>query len=123
MRKIWLPLFGLSLLAIFALAQETNVTGEWDFTMQTPRGERTMVVKFAQEGEKITVTMPGFRGGDDVTGEGTVEGKDIQWSITRTGPDGNEFTMTYKGTVEGTTMNGTVEFGPMGTQEWKATKK
>jgi hypothetical protein len=119
-------MFGLSLLAVFAvfaLAQETNVTGEWDFTMQTPRGERTMVVKFVQEGEKITVTMPGFRGGNEVTGEGTVKGKDIQWSITRTGPEGNEFTITYKGTVEGTTMSGTAEMGQMGTMEWKATKK
>jgi hypothetical protein len=123
MRKIWLPLLGLSLLAVFALAQETNVAGEWDFIMQTPRGERTMVVKFAQEGEKITVTMPGFRGGADVTGEGTVKGKDIQWSITRTTQDGNEFTVTYKGTVEGTAMSGTAEMGQMGTMEWKATKK
>jgi hypothetical protein len=119
-------MLGLTLLAVFAvfaLAQETNVAGEWDFTMQTPGGERTMVVKFAQEGEKITVTMPGFRGGNEVTGEGTIKGKDIQWSITRTRPDGNEFTVTYKGTVEGTTMNGTAEMGQMGTMEWKATKK
>jgi hypothetical protein len=126
MRKIWLPVFGLTLLAVFAvfaLAQETNVAGEWDFTMQSPRGERTMVVKFTQEGEKITVTMPGFRGGNEITGEGTVKGKDIQWSITRTTPDGNEFTVTYKGTVEGTTMSGTTEMGQMGTMEWKATKK
>lgn len=125
-RKTWVFAFGFALLAVLSavtLAQETNVTGEWDFTMQTPRGERTMVVKFVQEGEKITVTMPGFRGGNEVTGEGTIKGKDIQWSITRTTPDGNQFTVTYKGTVEGNTMSGTSEMGQMGTMEWKAIMK
>ncbi len=108
-------------LTLFIQAQGTDVSGEWDFTMKTPRGERTSVIKFVQEGEKITVTMQGFRGGE-VTGEGTVKGNEIEWTVTRSTPQG-EFTVTYKGTVEGDAMSGTAEMGQMGTMEWTAKKK
>lgn len=110
-----------NLVAYSGLVQATDVSGEWEFTLQTPRGERTSTIKIVQEGEKITVTMPGMRG-DEVTGEGTVKGNAIEWTITRSTPRG-EFTVTYKGTVEGTTMSGTAEMGQMGTLEWSAKKK
>jgi hypothetical protein len=107
-------------LAMLAQAQEANVSGEWDFTIQTPQGERTQTAKFVQEGEKITVTMVSPRG--ESTGEGTVKGNAIEWTITRTTPRG-DMTITYKGTVEGTTMSGTAQMGDFGTMDWKATKK
>ncbi|MBM3285112.1 MAG: hypothetical protein FJY81_04505 [Candidatus Aminicenantes bacterium] len=121
MRILASGFFLLAMLAGFSLTQETDVSGEWDFTMQTPRGERTSTIKIVQDGEKITVTMPGFRGGE-VTGEGTIKGNEIEWTITRSTPQG-EFTVTYKGTVEGNTMSGTAEMGQMGTVEWSAKKK
>jgi hypothetical protein len=119
----WLAssLLVLASLALFIQAQGTDVSGEWDFTMKTPRGERTSVIKFVQEGEKITVTMQGFRGGE-VTGEGTIKGNEIEWAVTRSTQRG-EFTVTYKGTVEGDLMSGTAEMGQMGTMEWTAKKK
>jgi len=119
----------LAILAIFALlsfivlasAQVADVSGEWELTIQSPRGPMTLTAKFTQEGEKLTVTMTGPRGGES-SGEGTIQGNAIQWSITRKGPEGNEFTITYKGTVEETTMSGSSE-NPRGTVNWKATKK
>jgi hypothetical protein len=113
-------LFFVSCVA-WAGAQGTDVSGEWELTLETPRGEMTMMVKFTQEGEKLTVTMVGPRGGE-AQGEGTIQENAVQWSVSRTGPDGNPFTVTYKGTVEGTTMSGTAE-NPRGTVNWKATKK
>jgi hypothetical protein len=106
---------------LWAGAQTVNVSGEWEMTIQTPRGEMSLTTKFAQDGEKITVTMLGPRGGE-ATGEGTVQGNSIQWSVTRTGPEGNSFTVNYKGTVDGTSMSGTAE-NPRGTVNWKAAKK
>lgn len=114
----------LALLAFAALglaAQNADVAGDWQLTLQTPRGERSMDMSIVQEGEKITVTMRGMRGGES-TGEGTIKGNAIEWSITRSTPRG-EFTSSYKGTVEGDTMSGTVEMGNFGTMEWTATKK
>ena len=107
--------------AVLAGAQATDVSGEWELTITTPRGDMTMTAKFTQDGEKLTVNMVGPRGGES-KGEGTIKGNAIQWSVTRTAQDGTEVTVTYKGTVEGTTMSGTAE-NPRGTVDWKATKK
>ncbi len=91
--------------------------------MQTPRGgERTMDIHIEQEGEKITVTWTGFRG-EEVKAEGTIKGNEIEWSFTREGRGGGEFTMTYKGKVEGDTMTGEVQMGDFGSMEWTAKKK
>jgi len=110
----------LFLLAISLSAQDINVTGDWEMTVTTPRGERTQDISFKQEGEKLTVTMQGRRG--EVTGEGTVRGNEIEWTITRSTPRG-EFTMTYTGKIEGDTMSGEVQMGDFGPSEWKAKKK
>jgi hypothetical protein len=102
-------------------AQETaDVSGEWDLTMTTPRGEMTQTAKFVQEGEKITVTMTSQRG--ESTGTGTIKGADIEWTVTRETPRGT-FTITYKGKVEGTSMSGQAQMGDFGTMDWKGTKK
>jgi hypothetical protein len=124
MRKSRLPVLAIFVFvssAVLAGAQVADVSGEWELTIQTPRGEMMMTAKFTQDGEKLTVSMVGPRGGE-ATGEGKIEGDAVEWSVTRKGPDGNEFTVTYKGKVEGTTMSGTAE-NPRGTADWKATKK
>ena len=114
-------IFAVLFFVILAGAQVTDVSGEWELTLETPRGPMVLTTKFAQEGEKLTVSMTGPRGGES-SGEGTIQGNAIQWSVTRTGPEGNPFTVTYKGTVEGITMSGTAE-NPRGNINWKATKK
>ena len=113
--------FILVLITIFLSAQEVNVTGDWELTTETPRGEITRAVHFEQEGENLIVTMEG-REGEEVTGEGTVKGNEIEWTVTRSTPRG-EFTMTYTGTVEGDTMSGEVQMGDRGSIEWTAKKK
>jgi hypothetical protein len=116
-----LVLAALLILAPLTLcfAQE-NVSGEWDFTMTTPRGEMAATAKFVQDGEKLTVTMVSERG--ESTGTGTIKGADLEWTITRETQRG-QFTITYKGKVEGTTMKGEAQMGDFGSAEWKATKK
>jgi len=123
MRKISLAIITLALLLapVLSAAQEVNVTGDWELTIESPRGTRTQNVHFEQTGDKLVVTMEGRRGGE-VTGEGTISGNEIEWSITRSFR-GNSFTMTYQGTVEGDSMKGEVEMGGRGTMEWTAKKK
>lgn len=119
-----LTIFVLALLATFLSAeeQEINVTGDWEMSWASPRGwSRPRDVKFDQKGEKLAVTMPGFRG-EKIPGEGTVKGNKIEWTISFKGPRG-EHKVTYKGTIEGNTMKGTVPFGPRGDIEWKASRK
>ncbi len=110
----------LVLLAISLSAQVVNVTGYWEMTITTPRGERTLDINFKQEGEKLTVTMQSRRG--EVTAEGTVKGTEIEWTMTRSTPRG-EFTMTYTGKIEGDTMPDKVQMGGFGSSEWKTKRK
>lgn len=135
MKKIALlsmVVLGLGLAAMAAV----NVTGSWEFTMTTPRGEMKSDIAFVQDGEKLTVTM--YRQGRDgnmteTKGEGTIKGAEITWKVTRQGRDGQEMTTTYKGTiVDDNNLKGTMEggFGPMGgggdapaPPEWKAARK
>ena len=105
-------------LALPALAAE-GVSGKWKMTAKTPRGERTYDVTMEQTGDKLVVTQKD-REGNDRKSEGTVKGTDITWTTKRQTPNG-EFTVTYKGKVEGKTMSGTSET-PMGAGEWKAEK-
>jgi len=113
---------GFLLLGGISLCAATvDVSGVWDMTLITPRGERESELTIEQEGDSIKVTMPGFRGGD-MAGEGTVTENKIQWTFTVEGPQG-EMTMTYTGTIEGDAMSGEAEFGEMGTFEWTAKKK
>ena len=114
---------GLILLSAIALeAGAADVSGEWEMTTVSQRGDRTSTITIVQDGEKITVTMPGRRGGDPTTTEGTIIGDQIEWTVTRETPRG-EMTTTFKGTVSGDSMSGTMEMaGRDMTSEWTAKK-
>jgi hypothetical protein len=124
MIKTYLVLaFALVILLIgFAGAKDVDVTGDWEMTMESPRGgEITRAVHFEQDGEKLTVTMESQRG-DEITAEGTIKENVVEWTVSRETPRG-AMTMTYKGTVEGDTMTGTVEMGDFGSGDWTAKRK
>ncbi len=126
MRKVCALGVGLAMVSLFVAAAAADVTGTWELTMTTQRGERTSEVTFEQDGENLVVKTTGM-GGEEVTGKGTLKGNDIEWTITRSTQRG-EFSMTYKGKVEGNKMTGTIEMpGRGGGQgmsiEWNAVKK
>jgi len=98
-----------------------DVSGTWELTSQSPRGERTSEMTIEQDGDKITVTMPGFRG-DEMTGEGTVNGNEITWKFEISTQRG-DMTITYTGTVDGNTISGQAQMGDFGEMEFTATKK
>jgi hypothetical protein len=105
----------------FLMAATVNVTGKWELTIKSPRGERTRTYEFKQEGEDLTVIMEG-RDGNKVEAKGTVKDNNIEWSLTRETPRG-EFTISYKGTVDGDTMKGEAQMGNFGAMEWSAKKQ
>lgn len=119
MKRLMLLLAALILVGSVVLA--ADVTGKWDMTTTTPRGERTSTVEFVQDGESLKVIMPS-RDGGTMEAQGKVSGDAIEWSITRETQRG-EFTMTYKGTIAGDSMSGEVAFGSMGSGKWSAKKQ
>ncbi|MGZ5423288.1 MAG: hypothetical protein ACXW2R_00815 [Candidatus Aminicenantales bacterium] len=116
-------------LAVGALSAQTvppakpaAIGGVWEMTTQgTPQGDMTADVTFVQEGDKIKVTMAGPQG-FEMAGEGTVKGQDVEWALVISTPQG-DFTLTYKGKVDGETMSGEVQAGDFGAFPWTAKKK
>ena len=117
------------ILAVGALSAQTvppvkpaDIGGVWEMTTQgTPQGDMTADVTFVQEGDKIKVTMAGPQG-FEMAGEGTVKGQDVEWALVISTPQG-DFTLTYKGKVDGETMSGEVQAGDFGSFPWTAKKK
>jgi hypothetical protein len=125
MRKFCFALFlGVVLcsLALLSQAKTADVNGDWELTVQSQRGPIVWSVNFAQDGEKLAVTMVGPKG-NEFKGEGTIQGSEIEWSITRKSPQGDQITIIYKGKVEGATMSGQADMGGVTTVDWTAKKK
>ena len=130
MRKYALMTLAVLALGLLAVAA-VNVTGTWEYTMETQRGPMTSELVFVQTGENLAVTVK--RIGRDGTptetkGVGTVKGNEIEWKITRAGRDGAEMVTTYQGTIaDDNNMKGTMEGGMGGggtaAPEWKAVRK
>lgn len=112
---------GLSAVALAKVgAQGTNVTGEWAFSVTTDQGGGTPTITFKQDGEKLTGKYNGQLGVADLTG--TVKGNAIQFSFT-VDMQGQQAPVNYKGTVEKTTMKGTLDIAGMVNGTFTATKK
>jgi hypothetical protein len=97
-------------LAVPALAQGTNVTGEWAFDVQTDQGGGTPTLTFKQDGEKLTGKYNGQLGAADLTG--TVKGNAIHFTFT-IDVQGQQAPVTYDGTVAKNEMKGTMNIGGM----------
>jgi len=122
MKKVTLT--ALAVVAVLSLAAwAADISGTWALSRPGRDGAMTTAdMTIVQEGNKLKVTMPpGPRGGDPITGEGTLEGNAIEWKIVRQGPQG-EMIINYKGTVEGDSMKGTMSMMDREI-EWTAKKK
>ncbi len=119
-RKARAAAFAALALAVALPAAAGDVTGKWKMTSKSPRGERVSEIVLTQDGEKLQVSSKD-RDGNDVKSEGSVKGAEITWTTKRQGPNG-EMLIVYKGKIEAKAMSGSVEFGQMGTGEWKAEK-
>ncbi|MFW6129049.1 MAG: hypothetical protein ACOC6P_02240 [Candidatus Aminicenantaceae bacterium] len=120
MKKSIIPAVFLFILGSgFLFSLDMDVSGEWELTIQTPRGERTQQMVIEQDGENLTVIMSGRMG--EVECEGTLKDNEIEWVVNRSTPRG-EITITYTGTVEDDKMNGEVSFGNFGSGEWSAVR-
>ncbi len=121
MKKTMLLSLGLMLIGAAALLAAVDVTGDWEMTRNTPQGPRTTTITFVKTGDTLTYKSTG-RNGEEITAPVTVNGNDLEWTITRTGPQG-EMKVIYKAKVEGDKMTGTSQFGDRPGMEFTAVKK
>jgi hypothetical protein len=107
----------------FAQAAKVDVTGKWQFTVQTDAGTGTPTVTLKQDGEKLTGHYSSETLGEaDLTG--TVKGADIKFSFNAN-LQGQAVPVTYAGTVDGKdSMKGTLDLaGGMATGTFTAKRQ
>ncbi len=105
------------LLAFTALA--ADISGTWEFTVETAQGNGSPTFEFKQDGEKLSGTYSGMFGKAPISG--TVKGDVVEFTFEVPNLDGK---IHYKGTLEGATrMKGEVEYGDVGTGTFTAKKK
>ena len=96
-----------------AIAQD--VSGTWEFDVELDVGGGSPTFVFQQDGETLSGTYQGTFGDADVTG--TVSGNDIEFTFEVQGA-----TATYTGTISGDTMEGSCDYGGVGSGTWQAEK-
>jgi len=95
---------------------KVNVTGAWQFQVETSNGTGTPTFNFKQEGEKLTGQYKGAFGEAPLTG--TVKDNKIEFTL-KVEVQGQALTITYTGTIEKDgTMKGTVAVGDAGSGTW-----
>jgi hypothetical protein len=110
----------LLLLAALA-APAADVTGSWQFQVNTQAGSGEPTFVFEQKGEELTGTYQGALG--EAKLKGTVKGDKIEFAF-EISAGGQSMKVAYSGVIESTTkMKGTARYDQLGDATWEATKK
>ena len=87
----------------------TNITGKWNFEVETPQGTGKPVLSFIHAGQNLIGHYQGRLGEANLSG--SVKGNSAQWSF-KVEFDGQPAAVTYKATLDGKDrMKGTVALG------------
>ena len=106
--------------ALLYLALLVDVSGTWNFTVETDQGSGNPTFVLKQDGEKLTGTYTGLFGKADVTGAVKGDSIEIRFSVDA---GGQSIAVVYTGTIESATrMKGKVQFGELGSGTWTAKK-
>ena len=111
-------LIGLCALTAVVAAQ-SSVTGNWSGTMQGGRGPQTVNLVLKAEGDKLTGSITGGRGGDVAITDGTISGATLKFKSKQAGR-GGEMILNWTGTLKGDEIafSRTVEGGQGQPQEF-----
>jgi hypothetical protein len=110
-------LLGLTAFTVTPIAAQ-DLSGSWELTAEGGRGgQQTMTLALTQDGAELTGTITlavGRRGGGGPqtleVSDGMVDGSSFSFGVTLNF-GGNSITQTYSGTVDGDSMEGTIEGG------------
>ena len=91
-----------------ALAFAADISGKWQFNVDTDMGSGSPTFTFKQDGESLTGAYSGALGEAKVTGK--VNGDKVEFWFDAS-PGGETITVRYAGVVDGNKMKGTVDLG------------
>ena len=96
-----------------------SADGTWNLTMQTPMGERRSTLTLATSGGSLTGSQEAEGNTTEIT-DGSVSGNDVSWKVAITNP--MPLTLTFTGTVDGDTLNGSADTGMFGSFPFEGTR-
>jgi hypothetical protein len=105
------------LVAVSAFAQ-TDISGDWDLTVQSMQGTNNVRVTFKQEGDRVSGIFKSPMGELPFQG-GTLTGNDLKFAFSIP-IQGQPIDITMTGTVDGSTIAGKAQFGTFGEGDWTA---
>ena len=111
LRRLFMAMLASTALVAAALAADANVTGEWDFAVETQAGTGTPHFSLKQDGTNVTGHYKGQLGEAPVTG--TVKGNELTINF-KVNAQGTDLAITYSGTVDGSSIKGKVSLGELG---------
>jgi hypothetical protein len=98
-----------------------NISGVWDFAVETQAGSGTPVFTFKQDGENLSGSYKGQFGEAPLTG--TVKGSDVKFTM-KVNAQGQDLTIVYSGKIESKdSMKGTAAIANLGEATWTAKKR
>jgi hypothetical protein len=112
-----------ALLLCATVAFAADISGTWQFTVETNQGTGTPTAVFQQTGDKLTGTFNSqILGAVKLTG--SVKGNAVEFSFAGDA-GGQQIQASYKGTIESpTAMKGTAVYAGFDDKAtWSATKK
>jgi len=96
-----------------------SADGTWNLTMQTPMGERRSTVTLSTAGGALTGTQEA-EGNTTEIASGSVSGDSVSWQVSITNP--MPLTLTFNGTVDGNSLNGSADTGMFGSFPFEGTR-
>jgi len=98
-----------------------DISGNWEFSVDTAAGSGNPSFVFKQVGEKLTGTYTGLFGKAELTGTVNADQVEFKFDFSYSGQSG---VAHYTGTIESEKkMKGKVEIGDLGEGTWTAAKQ
>jgi hypothetical protein len=100
----------------------SDLSGKWTAEYPGPQGNTAhSVITLKAEGDALTGSVEGMRGGQTAISDGKVNGDDITFNVVREW-QGVDFKLVYHGKMKGDTIHFTVtrEGGQGGSREFEA---
>ena len=112
-----LLILALALLTAAPAFAQTNVTGDWDFTINSPQGSNTTRVTLKQEAAKLDGLFKSPAG--ELPFTGTMDGDDMKFTFT-INFQGMPLDIAMTGKVDGDSIAGKANFGGFVDGDWTA---
>lgn len=87
-----------------------DIDGKWTGQVEGRNGPQTQSVMLKADGNTLTGSVQGGRGGPVEISNGTIDGANVSFSVVREF-NGNKITQEYKGTMSGGELKLTVSGG------------